>query len=268
MSMISVNKLSYVYGDNKILKDITFKVKIPSLISIVGSNNCGKTTLIKCLSGIMPIEEVVSIDDVILNKKNIKKYSRSIGVVFSLDQNQFLFNKVLDEITFPLGNLNYNKKKMKEALTEVSRLLFLEDILNKEVWELDQVEKIKVLLATSIVHHPKVLFLDDIFVGLNDDDKERVMLILKRIIRELKLIVISTTSSLSDTIYSDAILVIENGSIKYSGKLDDILKHDNSLTKLGIEIPIMMDMSLKLQFYDLLDKVILNPEEMVDELWD
>ena len=43
----------------------------------------------------------------------------------------------------------------------------------------------------------------------------------------------------------------EIDEVKYSGKLDDILKHDNVLTKLGIDIPIMMDMSLKLQFYDL-----------------
>jgi ABC-type multidrug transport system ATPase subunit len=82
------------------------------------------------------------------------------------------------------------------------------------------------------------------------------------------MIIITTSSSLSDCIYSDAILVMDDGNIKYSGNLDDILKHDNDLTKLGIDIPIMMDMSLKLQFYDLLDKVILNAEEMVDELWD
>ena len=68
--------------------------------------------------------------------------------------------------------------------------------------------------------------------------------------------------------FADRVLVMDDGNIKYSGNLDDILKHDNDLTKLGIDIPIMMDMSLKLQFYDLLDKVILNAEEMVDELWD
>lgn len=267
MSTIAINKLSFAYNDKKVLKDITFKVKIPSLVSVVGSNNCGKTTLIKCLAGIMPIEEAITIDDIVLNKKNIKKYARNIGVVFSLDQNQFLFNRVIDEITFPLGNLNYSKKMMKDALNEVTKLLFLEDILNKEVWELSHVEKIKVLLATAIVHKPKVLFLDDILVGLNEEDRERILLILKRVIRELQTIVIMTTSSLSDTIYSDAILVIDDGMIKYSGSLEDILQHDNSLAKLGIDIPIMMDMSLKLQFYDLLDKVILNPEEMVDELW-
>lgn len=266
--MLSVSKLSYVYGDNQILKNITFKVKMPSLVSVVGSNNCGKTTLIKCLAGIMPIEESVSIDDIILNRKNIKKYSRNVGVVFSLDQKQFLFDRVIDEISFPLGNLNYNRKKIRSCIDDVRKLLFLDDILEKDIWELNHVEKIKVLLAVAVIHKPKVLLLDDIFVGLEDDDRERILLILKRLIRELGIIVISTTTSLADTIYSDAILVIENGTIKYSGKLEDILKHDNSLTKLGIEIPIMIDMSLKLQFYGLLDKVILNEEEMVDELWD
>lgn len=268
MSTLNINKLNYSYDDRQILKDITFKVKMPSFVSVIGSNNCGKTTLIKCLSGIMPIDESVSIDDIVLNRKNIKKYSRCIGVVFSLDQNQFLFDKVIDEITFSLANLNYKKSKMRLAVTDVSNLLFLDDILDKKISELNCFEKLKVLIAVSIVHRPKVLLLDDIFIGLTEEEKEKILLMLKRIVREFEMMIISTSSSLGDCIYSDAILVIEDGMIKYSGNLDDILMHDNDLTKLGINMPIMMDMSLKLQFYDLLDKVILNAEEMVDELWD
>ncbi len=268
MSTISINKLKFSYGDKEILKDITFKVKIPSFISVIGSNNCGKTTLIKCLSGVMPIEESIAIDDIVLNKKNIKKYSRNIGVVFSCDNDQFLFNKVIDEITFPLCNLNYSKKKMHEAINGVNKLLFLDDVLDKEIWELNNVQKLKVLLATAIVHRPNVLLLDDIFIGLDTDNREKIILILKRVIKEWGIIIISTTSSLIDTIYSDAILVIGEGTIKFSGRLNDILKYDNTLSKLGIEIPVMMDMSLKLQFYSLLDRVILNEEEMVDALWD
>lgn len=268
MSNIIIDKLSFSYNDNKVLDNISFKVKKASLVSIIGSNNCGKTTLIKCLAGFFSIDEVVSIDDIVLNKKNIKKYSRNIGVVFSLDQNQFLFDRVIDEITFPLGNLNYKKKEIKTNVTEISDLLFLGDILNKYIWELSHVEKIKVLLAVSIIHKPKVLLLDDILIGLNVEEREKILLILKRVVRKHGIIVILTSSSLGDAIYSDAILVIENGSIKYSGKLSDVLSHDNSLTKLGIDIPVMMDMSLKLQFYDLLDKIILKEEEMVDELWD
>ena len=268
MSVISIDKLKFSYNDKEILKDISFKVKIPSFVSIIGSNNCGKTTLIKCLAGIMPVEESIIIDDIVLNKKNIKKYSRNIGVVFSRDQNQFLFDKVIDEITFPLCNLNYSKKKMREAVDEINKLLFLDSILEKEVWELNELEKLKVLLAISLVYRPNILLLDDVFVGLNNEDREKIILILKRVIKEFGVIVISTTSNLSDTIYSDAILVIDDGVIRYSGRLNDILEYDNTLTRLGIEIPVMMDISLKLKFYDLLDRVILNEEEMVDELWD
>ena len=129
-------------------------------------------------------------------------------------------------------------------------------------------EKVKVLIAVSIIHEPKVLLLDDILVELNNEDKEKILLMLKRIIRELNIIVVMTSSSLTDSIYSDAILVIDDGLVRYSGRLGDILEHDNALTRMGIEIPVMMDMSLKLKFYNLLDKVILNEEEMVDTLWD
>ena len=268
MGSISVDKINFRYDKKLILNDITFKVKIPSLISVVGPNNCGKTTLIRCLCGSVPTEDVITIDDTLLSKKTVRKYSRSIGVVFSGDFKQFLFSKVFDEITFPLCNLNYSKKKIKDQTRYISKLLFIEDILNKSTGELTKVEKIKVLIATSIIHHPKVLLLDDILVGLSNSEKENILLLLKRVIREMEIIVIMTSSSLEDAIYSDALLILDQGIVRYSGRIADILEHDNALTKMGIEIPVMMDMSLKLKFYNLLNQVILNEEEMVDALWD
>ena len=268
MSVISINDLSFKYGDKEILKDINFKVKVPSLISFIAPNNGGKTTFIKCLSGVVPTDGEISIDEDTLNKKTIRKYSRSIGTIFSLDNKQFLFGKVIDEVSFPLYNLNYSKKKIKQQVNKIKKLLFLQDILNKSISDLTEFEKIKVLLATTIIYEPKVLLLDDILTTLSTEDKERVLLMLRKIIKELKLIVIMTTSDLEEAIYSDALLILNEGTIVYSGRLKDILEHDNTLTRIGIEIPVMMDMSLKLKFYNLLDKVILNEEEMVDTLWD
>ena len=268
MSTFSVDKLKFSYDDNEILKDISFKIKKPSFVSIIGSNNCGKTTIIKCLSGIMPIEDLIMIDDIVLNKKNIKKYSREIGVVFTRDQNQFLFDKVIDEITFPLCNLKYSKKEIKAAVNEISKLLFIDELLDKELKQLNEVEKLKVLLATELIYKPKVLLLDDVLIGFSDGDRERILLILKRVIREMGIIIIATTSLLADTIYSDAILVIDDGIIRYSGNIETILEYDNILTRLGIEIPVMVDMSLKLKFYNLLNRVILDEREMVDALWE
>jgi energy-coupling factor transporter ATP-binding protein EcfA2 len=268
MGSISVEKLNFKYDKKQILNDITFKIKIPSLISIVGPNNSGKTTLIRCLCGSVPTEDVITIDDTILSKKTVRKYSRSIGVVFSDDYNQFLFSKVFDEISFPLCNLNYSKKKIKDQIKYISKMLFIDDILDKNTDSLTNLERVKVLIATSIIHHPKVLLLDDILNNLNSEEKENILLLLKRVVRELEIIIIMTTSNLEDAIYSDALIVIDEGTIRYSGRLSDILEHDNALTKIGIEIPVMMDMSLKLKFYNLLDHVILNEEEMVDTLWD
>lgn len=268
MSTVTVDKLKFSYGEKEVLKDISFKVKMPSMISIIGPNNCGKSTLIKCLSGIMPVEESIMIDDIVLNKKNIRKYARNIGVIFSSDFKQFLFENVIDEIAFPLCNLNYRKKEIKKRINEMSSLLFLDDILSKKTNELNAVEKVKVLLAVALIHSPQVLLLDDILLGLNNAERERILLILKRVIEEQGIIVIMTSSNLMDTIYSDAVLVIEGGVIRYSGTLNDILEHDNVLTRLGLEIPPMMDISLKLKFYNLLDDVILDEEEMVNALWD
>ena len=90
---------------------------------------------------------------------------------------------------------------------------------------------------------------------------------LKTICRREHLTILVTTNDLYNIVNADKVFVLGDNNILLQGDVLEILKQDNKLTRLGINIPIMIDLSIKLGEYGLLDKIILNTDRMVDVLW-
>ena len=82
-----------------------------------------------------------------------------------------------------------------------------------------------------------------------------------------KLSIIFTTSFIENVIGLDNIIVFSDGRKKFHGSFNEIIMEDNELTKMGFEIPIMIDLSRKLQFYNLVDDIYLDVDSVVNKLW-
>ena len=266
--LMEVSNLSKKIGENTILNNISFSIKEDSINAFLFPNNGGKTTLIKALSGILYADNgTISVNNVILSTKNYKKYITLISTILEDIDNQFICDKVSDEITLPLRNLGYSNKKIKKLISEVLSIIDISSILEKEITSLSRVDKIKVLIATSIVHHPKLLLIDDILRFLTIKEKKQVLKVINDIDKKLDISIIFTTSDLNDVIGLKNIYVLNEGSILMSGTYKEIIMRDNELTKIGIEIPLMIDLSRKLQFYNLIDGIYYDPDKVVDKLW-
>ena len=252
--------------NNFFMSDIDICVENSSLNAILSPNTCGKTSLIKTFSGvILPLDGDIYLDGVKYSKRTFKKYKSKFGVVFE-DFNIFLTDRVVDELYFPLVHLEYKKKNIKERVSLISSTLGIENILDKKISELSLYEKLLVSIATSIIHLPKILFIDDIFKFFNEEEKNGIMSCLKKIVSSLSISVLFTTSMVMDVIDVQNIYVITE-KIKMHGNFKEIIKMDNELVKLGFDIPIMIDLSRKLQFYNLIDDIYFDPNEVVDKLW-
>ena len=79
--------------------------------------------------------------------------------------------------------------------------------------------------------------------------------------------IIMTISNLEDSLYSDYLYIIDNEKIILKGAPLDVLEKDNILNKLGLELPFMLDLSVKLRDYDLISALELDQERLVDKLW-
>lgn len=265
-NILEVSNLTYSYNSNQtIFNDLQFSIKKETINLLLGSNGSGKTTLIRLLSGILPSNGSISIDNIKLNKQNIRKYMLSIGVVFFDDPNRFLFDNVLDELAFPLENLNYKKDVIINRIYEIRDILDLQNCLNKKISELTYYEQVKVLIGISMIHKPKIIFLDNPFSRLNDIEIKKIFKFLNRIKKDTTIFI--TSSNLDQILLFDDVIVMNNGNILIHDRPKNVLQHDNELSKAGFIIPPMIDLSLKLSFYGIIDEVITDVDRMVDKLW-
>ena len=133
--------------------------------------------------------------------------------------------------------------------------------------ELTDIEIIYTQILFSLLKEPKVLLLDSISLYLNDKEMEELLLFLKKYKEKYNLTIVFTTLNLKDSLYSDYLFIINNGKVLLSGSPIEVLKYDNILNKNGLEIPFIIDLSVKMMDYNLIDEPVLDMDRMVDTIW-
>ena len=122
------------------------------------------------------------------------------------------------------------------------------------------------MIASALIHKPKILLLDESIYKLNASDKKLIFKVLKEYQKEYKLTIILITHDLEDTLLSDNILVLDRGKIVMYDTKEKIYQ-DEKLEKLGFNLPFIVKLSHNLMLYDLLDKVYFDSGEVMDKLW-
>ncbi|MBR2247524.1 MAG: hypothetical protein IJ880_10920, partial [Bacilli bacterium] len=102
---------------------------------------------------------------------------------------------------------------------------------------------------------------------LSDKETNEILKILKYLQEKDKLTIILTTGNLNNTIDSDYLYILSEGKIVLEGKPLEVLEKDNLLNRLGLELPFMIDLSVKLKDYNLVDNIKLDMDRMVKDLW-
>ena len=216
-------KREYVFVDA--VKNINFSIEKGEIVGYIGPNGAGKSTTIKMLSGILtPSSGTIKIDG--LNPiKDRKKYVSKIGVVFG--QRSQLAWDIPAEDTFDLLKDIYNldDKEYQKTKQELINLLHIEEIIKKPVRSLSLGERMRTEIAASLIHKPKILFLDEPTIGLDAVSKKIVREFILRINKEQKVTVILTTHDMADIeALAKRIILIGKGEILFDGSLKD-LKH-------------------------------------------
>lgn len=237
-----------------------FNISIPlnSLTIITGSNNSGKSLLLKVIAGLINNKKVIYDKNIISNYKDIAY------------MNNFCFNcdSVLNNIRYPLECLGFDDLKIKKIVKDISKDLKISKILNNKIDDLNYYEMLRVYLATILVNSPKLLLLDDPGLYLSPLEKEEFMGILEQI-RSTGVTIILSTSCLDEVIYTinSTLYILDDGNIVSSGDMLKVLNDDSLLNKLGLNLPFMIDLSVKLKYYNLVSKINMSPLGMVDSLW-
>lgn len=207
------------------VNDVTFSIKKGEIVGYIGPNGAGKSTTIKMLSGILKPDSGSIMIDGMNPVVDRKKYVKEIGVVFG-QKSQLWWDipaiesfDLLREI-YDIPSDEYNK-----TLDELVNLLKIEEIIKLPVRQLSLGERMKCELVASLLHNPKILFLDEPTIGLDAVSKVIVRDFIKKINMDKKVTVILTSHDMADIeSLAERIIIIGNGEKLYDGDITTIKK--------------------------------------------
>ena len=229
-SIIKVKSMSFKYDNSYIFKDFNLDINPGTFVSIIGKNGSGKSTLAKILIGLYQASGYITIDGYLLNNFFLKKIRRVFSVCFDNADDHFIGETVKDDLAFSLENLEYSKDEIESNIKVISKKFKMENILEKTPDELTNSEKEKVMIASSLIHNPKILLLDESIHKLNASDKKLIFKVLKEYQEEQKLTVILITHNLEDTLYADRIIVLEKGKMILDSTKEEIFKDEKLIS--------------------------------------
>ena len=206
------------------VKDLSFHIDTGEIVGFIGPNGAGKSTTIKMMSGILtPTQGQVLIDGRNISKHR-KEVVKDIGVVFG-QRSQLNWDLRLGE-SFELLKHIYqiNQKEYDKTLDELDQILGIKELLDKPVRQMSLGQRVKGDLVASMIHSPKVLFLDEPTIGLDVSAKYALRKFIKEINKVRHTTVILTTHDLGDIQeLCERLIVINNGVLMEDGNLSEIV---------------------------------------------
>lgn len=224
---ISIKDFSISFGNNEILKNISFDVEAGEIVTILGPSGCGKSTILRSIASL----ENKYKGSIFLNETCLVNSSttcnKDIGYIFQ-DYALFPHLNVRENIEFALFKLSTNEKQRR-----VDTLLKQFDLVehkNKQIHELSGGQQQRVSIARVLAYEPKVLLLDEPFSNLDSILRAKTKLWLKNLIKELGLSAILVTHDQKEALsMSDKIGIIHNKQIEQFDTPENIYKKPNNL---------------------------------------
>ena len=233
--MIEIKNVSKTYnGKKKVLKNISFKIESGEIFAFIGHNGAGKTTMIKCIMGILDFEE----GDILVDNKSIKEEPLECKRIMAyVADNPDLYEnmKAIDFINFICDMYEVSEDIRRENTLKYAKMFEIEDKLNDDISSFSHGMKQKIALIAALAHNPKVLIMDEPFVGLDPKAVYDMKEIMRDMAKDGKTIFFSTHILDVAEKLCDRVAIIKNGTIVKVGKMKDI-KGDESLEQVFLEL--------------------------------
>lgn len=205
------------------LKDVSFSIEEGEIVGYIGPNGAGKSTTIKIMSGILTPTSGTCVIDGLVPWQNRKTFVKNIGVVFGQRSQLWWDVPVIDSFELLKDIYKIPDDKYNETLQLLNSALNIEDLLGRPLRQLSLGQKMKCELAASLLHRPKILFLDEPTIGLDAVTKLAVRDFIKYINKEWGTTIILTTHDMNDIeALTNKIILIGKGRILYQGSFERI----------------------------------------------
>ena len=232
--MITISHVTKKYGNNKALDDVSFEVSGGEIFAFIGHNGAGKTTLIKSIVGIHDFDE----GEILIDGKSIKKEPVECKEIMAyVPDNPELYEnmKALDFINFICDMYDVDLKIREKNIKKYAEMFEMTENLGNEIKSFSHGMKQKVALIAALAHDPKVLIMDEPFVGLDP----KAIFDMKEVMRDMakhgKTIFFSTHILDVAEKLCDRVAIVKKGQIVKVGTMKSV-KGDKSLEKVFLEL--------------------------------
>ena len=232
-SPLVIENLSFRYRDRQraAIHDISFETIPGEILLIAGASGCGKTTLIRCINGLIPrsykgeISGRVTVFGEEVKDWPLSRISQKIGTVLQDPERQILGTKVLNEVAFGLENLGLPREEIRQRAGEALDFLKILHLQDRETFHLSGGEKQKVALAGVLAMRPSILLLDEPLASL-DPASAQETLDTVRFLVDQGMNVLLVEHRVEDVlrIQPERVMFMSEGEIRYLGNLSGLSK--------------------------------------------
>lgn len=223
------------YTEVHALNDVSFTVGDGEMVGYIGPNGAGKSSTIKVMSGILTPDAGSCVIDGCVPWRDRQKHVANIGVVFGQRSQLWWDVPVIDSFELIRDIYRVDEPTYRASLDELTELLDLGEILRTPTRQLSLGQRMRCEIAASLIHRPRILFLDEPTIGLDAVSKLAVRDFIRRINRERGTTVILTTHDMQDIeALTERIILIGRGKILLDGALDELKARNLAVRQITV----------------------------------
>ena len=274
--ILQVKDLQHTYSvgtpfEHIALKDVSFSVQRGEFIGVIGHTGSGKSTLMQHLNGLLkPDSGAVLLDgtDIWSDKKFTRKARFRVGLVFQYPEYQLFEETVYKDIAFGPKNMGLNEEEVDRRVREAAGFVGLtEKQLEVSPFDLSGGQKRRVAIAGVIAMEPEVLILDEPTAGLDPSGRADILANIEAYRKAKNAAVMMVSHSMEDVArLTDRLLVLCGSRLVMDGTPGEVFTHAEELVEMGLSIPQVTQVFLRLRQLGLNVNNVYTIEQAVAEL--
>ena len=257
MNKIEIRNVSFLYSkgtpfQKTALNNVSVAFEKGKVTGLIGHTGSGKSTLVNLLNGLCrPNEGEVLLDGVNIwdKPREISKVRFRVGLVMQYPEYQLFDDTVRDDIAFGPKNQGLSKEEIEERVKDAARFTGIdEELMDKSPFELSGGQKRRVAIAGIVAMRPEVLVLDEPAAGLDPRGRREILGGLLEYVKEYDASIILVSHSMEDmAYYCDNVVVMNKSEIFKVGTVDEIFSDADSLSEIGLDVPVVAKIAASLR---------------------
>ena len=237
--MLEVSSLSFSYGSRPVLRDVSLSAERGELVSVLGGNGVGKSTLFKCILGILPgYSGTVTVDGRDTREMSVREIAQKIAYIPQLHASVFNYSVgdiVLMGTTAGLGSLRSPGREERQRADEAMERLGIAHLKERCFHHLSGGERQLAVIARALAQQADILLIDEPTSALDFGNQLRILNEAKSLSRDGYLVIQTTHDPERAYVYSDRIIALKNGTVFAQGSPGEVLTEENIRELYGVD---------------------------------